>query len=192
MGSPYELSPREGLQSTYPFGCETLNYSVTTPPKHPTGGRPSQATSYLAELVVGTQANNYATRSKDVFEQYVLFPDAKSAAAEQQALEATVTPACLASHQVPTTDGNFGYTLSSTQEAFTHGGFTGMVIHDTAATDTQTPIRGQDDILEARDGSLLVLMWFSYDATQQVSYNFQTDADGVIFKGLDKLAATGH
>jgi hypothetical protein len=191
-GPPYGAAPLQDQQSAYPFGCITSNRVGDTAQTHPTSGRPSGKQTMVAGLVVPTSATG-PYRLKSVYEQYVLFPDAQAAATEQQTIEASVTSACLQPVYMPSAGGWPAYTITNSRSPFNNGGFTGTELHAMAASDTTPSGHTEVDAVEARDGSLLVVVFFTHDTDQAITdYDFQSDASTVISKAVDKLAATGH
>lgn len=172
-------------QTSYEFGCIGGDQ---TPPVHKIDSKDlSHSVSFVSQSPLG--AKDF--RSKTVWEQYIQFPSAQAAADEQKSLEATVTPDCLASHRFPSLNNMPPFTIAGTQTPYNQGGFTGVRLNEDTTTEEQPPAHMQDQLIEARDGSVLVLIWMD-ETNPSPDAGFQASAVTTMGKALDKLAATGH
>lgn len=174
------------LQTQYEFGCIGGD---DTPPAHNLDSKDISHSVSFADQSPDLSSNGFQV--KTVWEQYVLFPSAQAAADEQKRLEATVTSDCLASHHFPSVDNMSPFTIAGTQTPYSQGGFTGVRINEDSTTEDKTPVHMQDQLIEARDGSVLVFVWT--DSTNpSPEPGFRADALATMGKALDKLSATGH
>lgn len=186
VGKDYRAVNANGkAQTRYEFGC--IGGDETPPLRKIDSKDFSHSVSFAVMSPLGAKDFH----SKTILEQYILFPSAQAAADEQKSLEATVTPDCLASHRFPSLNNMPPFTIAGTQTPYNQGGFTGVRINEDSTTEEQSPAHMQDQLVEARDGSVLVLIWMD-DTNPSPDAGFQADAMTTTGKALDKLAATGH